>query len=125
MSASAKGNYYKLRSKRWLEAKGYAVAFMERMLWIPPHRPGDRMIPVKRDQFASDLLAMTGDELIFVQVKFGATRRGAGNIAAARREFAKHTFFQGSQQWLVIWEPRAREPEIVDCTPELQAVVNG
>lgn len=118
MSASAKGNYYKLRTKKWLEAKGYAVAFMERLMWLPPKQPGDRMIPVKRDQFGSDLLAMNAEEVIFVQVKFGATRPGAGNIAAARKEFLKYRFPPFTQRWIVLWEPRAREPDIVDCTDD-------
>lgn len=115
-SASSRGNYYKLRTKRWLEAKGYAVAFMERMLWIPAKRPGDRMIPVKHDQFGSDLLAMCDRELVFVQVKFGSTRRGAGHLAAGRREFLRYPFPADTRQWIVVWALRAREPEIVDCS---------
>lgn len=110
-SASSKGTYYKLRTKKWLEAKGYAVAFMERMMWIPAKKPGDRMIPIKRDQFGSDLMAMNLEEIIFVQVKFGAS-----TVAAARHEFAKHVFPPLAQRWVVIWTARAREPEIVDCS---------
>jgi hypothetical protein len=114
-SNSAKGNYYKLRTKKWLEAKGYSVAFMERMMWIPPRNPGDTMIPIKKDQFGSDLLAVNQDEIIFVQVKFNR-----GGISVGRREFARYVFPSFAQRWIVIWEPRAREPEIEDCSGETQ-----
>lgn len=116
MTASSRGNYYKLRTKRWLEAKGYTVAFMERVGWIPPKRPGDRMIPVKRDQFGSDLLAMNHEEIVFIQVKFGASRIAAGHLADARREFAKYVFPPGTQRWIVTWQLREREPKIEDCS---------
>jgi hypothetical protein len=115
MSASQKGNYYKLRTKKWLEAKGYSVAFLERMLWIPPKVKGDRMIPVKRDQFGADLLAVNHDEIIFVQVKLNRK-----NIAAGRHEFARYTFPPSTQRWIVIWEPKAHEPDIEDCSEDMQ-----
>jgi hypothetical protein len=108
MSAVSRGNYYKLRTKRWLEQKGYQVAFLERVLWI-------RKVPVKHDQFASDLLAMNEDSLIFVQVKLNRA-----NVARAREEFRRHVFAPGAQRWIVVWEPRAREPDILDCTEDGQ-----
>lgn len=111
-SASAKGNYYKLRTKKWLEAKGYAVAFMERIMWIPPKEPGGRLIPIKRDQFGADLLAVSKTELIFVQVKLKGPTNTSGLRASAIAEFAKHIIPAFAQQWVVIWEPKAREPEI-------------
>lgn len=106
-SASAKGNYYKLRTKKWLEAKGYRVAFLERLMWLPPKHPGGRMVPIKRDQFGADLLAVNDGEVIFVQVKLNGK-----NVAAGRHEFAKHVVPVFTQQWIVVWEPRAREPEV-------------
>lgn len=114
-SASAKGNYFKLRTKRFFEAKGYQVVFMERLLWIPPKQPGGRMIPVKKDQMGSDLLLVNHEEIIFAQVKLNAA-----NVAAARKEFAKYVFPVFAQRWIVIWTPKAREPEIVDCSDERQ-----
>lgn len=106
--SAAKGQYYKLRTKRFLEAAGYQVAFLERMLWI--QTPKGR-VPVKRDQFASDLLAVNRDEVVFVQVKGGVT--GRSNLAAARTAFGTYAFPSGTKQWVVLWPPRARQPEIV------------
>lgn len=107
-SAVAKGQYWKSRTKKFLEASGYQVAFLERVLWLQTARG---RIPVKRDQFASDLLAVNTAEVIFVQVKGGASRRS--QLAAARQEFARFAFPAGTQQWIVCWAPRARQPEIV------------
>jgi len=121
MSAVSKGNYYKLKTKKWLEAKGYQVAFMERMMWVFG-RKGDmrRLIPVKKDQFGSDLLAMKGmvigkdgwaedhGELIFVQVKLNRK-----NVAEAHKAFGKFEFPEFVEKWIVVWEPRAREPEVI------------
>lgn len=108
ISAVAKGQYWKGRTKRFLEERGYQVAFLERVLWLQTARG---RIPVKRDQFASDLLAVNTDEVIFIQVKGGATRRS--QLAAARKAFAQFAFPAGTQQWIVCWAPRARLPEVV------------
>ena len=106
-SAAAKGSYWKARTVKWLEARGYQVAYLERMffVWTPKGQ-----IATKRDQFASDLLAMNGDEIVFVQVKGGESRRDG--LAAARRKFAAFAFPRGTKQWLVLWAPKARQPEI-------------
>jgi hypothetical protein len=108
MSAASKGAYWKLRTKRWLEARGYQVAFMERVHWI---QTDTGRVPVKKDQLGSDLLAVSRDRIVFVQVKGGKT--GRSNLAAGRTTFAQFVFPAGTQQWVVMWKPRAREPEIV------------
>lgn len=109
-SAAAKGSYYKLRTKRWLEAQGYVVAYLERLLWIPNKKDLSRMIPVKQDQLGSDLLAMNVEELIFVQVKLGTS-----GVAKAVKTFATFPFPPTVQRWVVCWTPRAREPHVIDC----------
>lgn len=111
-SNAKKGSYYKLRTKKWLEGKGYEVAFLERMMWIftKDKTTGEKkMIPIKRDQFGSDLLAVNSEQIIFVQVKLNKK-----NVADARAEFAKHVFPSCAQKWIVVWEVRAREPEIIE-----------
>jgi len=107
-SAAQKGQYWKSRTKKFLEAAGYQVAFLERMLWI--EGPSGR-IPVKRDQLASDLLAVNREEILFVQVKGGISRRS--QLAAARNEFGRYAFPAGTKQWIVCWAPRARRPEVI------------
>jgi hypothetical protein len=81
---------------------------MERMfmLWIK-----GRMIPQKKDQFASDLLAVSEDEIIFVQVKMGKN-----HVSEARKAFDQFVFPCFAQKWIVAWEPRVREPIIIKVT---------
>lgn len=105
-----KGQHYKLRSKKWLESQGYSVAFLERMMWIP--RQG-KLIPIKRDQFGSDLLAMSATSVVFVQVKLGRS-----NISKAKKEFEKYKFPVFAQRQIHVWNLRGKEPEIInvnDC----------
>lgn len=107
-SASQKGSYYKMRSKKWLEAQGYSVGYLERMQRI--FKPGStELIFVKRDQFASDILAVNKDEVIFVQVKLGNK-----NTADAIRKFKEFPCPPPAKQWVMTWEVGARQPEIVD-----------
>lgn len=107
-SNAAKGQYYKAKTKRWLEAHGFAVAFMERMMFI--HTAHGR-VPVKRDQFGSDLLAMSRQAIVFVQVKGG--KYGSKQINAGLKAFDAFEFPPMSQQCVIAWKPRARQPEIV------------
>ncbi len=107
-SAAATGAYYKRRTKKWFEDRGYAVAYMERIQWIPG-KGRARMIPIKRDQFGADLLVMNLDTMALVQVKF---QRTGGGTAAARRAFDKFPIPRFVQTWIVVWAPRQREPEI-------------
>ena len=104
-SNAQKGSYFKTKTKKWLEAQGYQVGFLERMFMLFIK---GRMIPIKRDQFGSDLLAVSEDDIIFVQVKMGKD-----NVASARKEFDKFVFPCFSQRWIVAWEPRVREPIVI------------
>ena len=114
-SAVAKGQAWKLKTKKWLEGQGYVVALLERMLsvWTP-----QGMIHTKRDQLGSDLIAVNCEKIIFIQCKGGDTWRSAR--AAARTEFARYPLGPSCEQWLVGWEPRAREPviEVVAVGPQ-------
>ncbi|CAB4187287.1 hypothetical protein UFOVP1601_17 [uncultured Caudovirales phage] len=102
--AAAKG-----RTKKYLQAQGYQVADLEVVRYI--FGKGGRM-PVKRDQFGSDLLAVNEREVVFVQVKSGKSAAG-GSFPDARREFAKHVFPHFATLLIVAWPPRARQPRLV------------
>lgn len=103
--AAAKG-----RTKKYLQAQGYQVADLEVVRYI--FGKGGRM-PVKRDQFGSDLLAVNELEVVFVQVKSGVTAKG-GTFPEARREFAKFVFPAGAVRRIIAWPPRARQPRVID-----------
>ena len=110
-SNAATGAYYKGRAKKWLIAQGYQVASLEEIYWI--YQPGRPPLPRKRDQFGSDLHAISATESIYVQVKGGRTAKSS--VSAARREFRKFTFPPFTKQWIMVWLYRAREPEIIEC----------
>ena len=109
--AKSVGNYYKLRTKKWLESEGYQVGTLEKMFRIYDEKKKMALF-VKRDQFASDLLAVSDKEVIFVQVKFNTAR---GKTAEAIREFNKFSFPKFVSKWIVIWQKGASEPEIVEA----------
>lgn len=69
---------------------------------------------VKSDQFGADLLAMNADELIFIQVKGGKNCRNG--MASARQLFDDFNFPNGTKRWLMMWQPRAHHPQIVEAT---------
>src|SRR6266550_7500689 len=103
-SAVAKGQHYKQRTKKWLEAQGYVVATLERMQSIPS--PSGGFVFVKRDQFGADLEAKSRYRTIYAQVKGGESARS--QLAAARAEFAKYPLTSSDEQWIVLWRPQAR-----------------
>jgi hypothetical protein len=109
-SNASRGAAAKGRTKAWLLERGYQVADLEVVRWM--FGPGGR-VPVKRDQFGSDLLAMSATEIVFVQVKSGATAAG-GTFPEARRAFAAVQFPIGVRRLIIAWPPRARAPRIIE-----------
>lgn len=110
-SNASRGAAAKSKTKKWLEARGYQVAYLEvvRFIWRPVGPP----LPVKRDQFGSDLLAMNAEQIIFVQVKSGQSAEG-GTFPQARREFAKHIYPSHVRRVIVAWPFRARQPRVME-----------
>lgn len=109
-SNASRGARWKARSKRYLQQQGYEVGDMEilRVVYTP-----NGMVPTKRDQWASDLIAQRADEdaVLFVQVKGGAKV----NTAEAKRKFGEHVFARCTRRVIHIWRPMARTPEIIVC----------
>lgn len=103
---SARGARAKAKTKKWLEAQGYIVGDLEIVKWV--YRPGGKRLPVKKDQFASDLIGVRADHIAWVQVKGGKTAKAA--IPAALRAFSAFHWPPGSVQMVVAWPLRAREP---------------
>ena len=99
-----KGDYYRYRTKKWFENKGYQTEYLERRQRIFTK---GKVIFIKRDLFASDGLSINGDRIIFWQCKLNKS-----HIADAVKEFSKYNFPKSVERWIVIWEPRKREPEI-------------
>ena len=100
-----KGNYYKLKTRDWFKKKGYAVEIIEKM-----HRiyTGGKVIFIKRDVFGADIMACNDTETILANSVFGRA-----NVAARIKEFKKYPN-GGLKRWIVVWETRAQEPEIIE-----------
>lgn len=116
VSAVAKGAYYKSRTRKWLTALGWQQADLEVVRWIYTPK-GDR-IPQKFDQFGSDLLGMTCDRIVFIQVKGGKSCRGG--IADARRGLLADDFPSFAERWIVLWPFRARHPNVIAYNPQTE-----
>jgi len=100
----AKGNYYRLKTKHFYEAEGYEVANAEVRKPMPIK---GRLVWIATDIFASDLIAMNGKEIIFIQVK---TNRG--DVSKAVKDFANHKFPESVRKVVCCWPKRASAPDI-------------
>jgi len=99
------GNYYVAKTIKFLEEDGYHVARLEtnHMVFV-----GGRQIWVKKDIFGSDLMAISCEKLIFVQVK--SSTDGKFDINKVKKEWSKweKCWPPFSERWLFLWEPRKR-----------------
>jgi len=108
-SSFSKGNYWRLKTKKWFLDKGYSCEYLEKTQRL--YTKG-RIVFIKKDIFAADGLAMDGDRVIFWQSKLGKK-----NIAQAIKEFEKHPYPPHNnnvvERWIIVWTPRRKEPEII------------
>lgn len=128
MNKSAKGNYYKRRTKDWYEKQGYVVEGIEKSYKIYDKK-NDKIIFVKRDLWGGDLVACkkcskkttifsdyhtninaTQDEMIWIQVKSNKV-----DINKGLKELEKSPLPSFVKKIVVYWPERAREPEIYEC----------
>ena len=110
MSSTAKGNYYRKKTINFLEKQGYEVEILEKNQRLMKN---GRVLFIRRDIWGSDLIAKNEDEIIFIQCK---TNRG--DIAKGIKELNRTHWPSFVKRWVVIWTPRAREPEVIDADME-------
>lgn len=110
MSRVSKGNYYRLRTKKWFEKKGFWVETIEKTQRIFVK---GMVIFKKSDLAGADLLAMDGAQIIFANSVFGKK-----NVASHLKEFAKYPYPAFVERWVVVWEKGWREPEIIEFKGE-------
>lgn len=114
-SNTARGNRYKVKTRKWFEAQGYFVEYLEHVQSIfTPRGPIYR----KTDCLGSDGLAMNGKEIIFWNSK-ATENQLEGRVNEMTRdglaEFAKFPFPPFVKRKLIIWKLRAKEPIVVDA----------
>jgi len=103
-----KGNYYKIKTKKWFEKQGYFCDYLEKLQRIYDKKR-DKVIFIKKDIAGADGFAMNGEEIIFWNAKFNKD-----NIAKGIREFIRYPYPKFVQRWIIVWERGKREPEIVE-----------
>ena len=101
-----KGNYYRLRTRKFLEKEGYKVYVLENRQRIFTPKG---IIFVARDIAGADLMGMNGKEIIFIQVKSNKVDSTKGI-----KELSAHPYPKNIKKWVVYWQPRSREPEITE-----------
>jgi len=110
-----KGNYYKRKTKKWLEEKGYQVEYAE--IYQRIFKAG-KVILIKRDLFGADVIAVSGEELVFAN-----SILGRNNIASHIKGFLSYPFPNSPKlkRWIVVWQERVKEPEIIDIADVQEA----
>lgn len=113
MSTTSKGNYYKLKTKKYLESLGYETQLVEFMTTRPIGV--GKFIYIKKDVFSSDGISMNGKEIIFWNSKH-CTTGDKNNIETQFREafkkYARHNFPSNVKVAVYMWYPRVKNPEI-------------
>lgn len=116
MSKVSKGNYYRRRTKEWLESLGFWVENLERQQRI--YRPGNQVMFIKRDIWGADLIARNEERVIFIQVKSNKS-----HITQGIKEISKGPWPSHVERWVVYWPSRRRltdGPDIVEIGEEVQ-----
>ena len=71
-----------------------------------------KRIPVKKDLFCSDIIALRKDMMLLVQVKVNRY-----NISSAKMLFSSLVVPKNVEKWIVVWIPRKKEPEVIKISP--------
>ena len=111
-SNASKGTYYRNRTKEFFEKAGYHVVLLEKLQRIYVR---GRVVFKKQDVWGSDGMMSDGKELIFWNSKFGRD-----HIAEGIKEFNDYPWPSSIKLWIVVWEYRAREPDIISVPRSTQ-----
>ena len=106
MSNVSKGNYYLNKFKKFLEADGWRVEKLEKNYRIFTK---GKIIFVKKDLWGADLIAVKGEEEMWVQWK-----TNKGDIAKGLKELANYPMPSRVKQCVATWAAKAKEPEIIE-----------
>ena len=102
-SNNSRGNYYKQKTKEYYESLGYVVALTE---FVATQVINGQYLRRKFDVFASDLIAMKKDEIIFCNSKSSITGSRTAAIKDATTKFAKYPFPPQVKLTVAYWEPK-------------------
>jgi hypothetical protein len=110
MSNTSRGNYFKSKTKKYFQAKGYTCEYIETYAtyWNPATRSRGF---IKRDNFASDGIAMNNQEIIFWNSVLNRK-----NISEHVKRYLEFTWpaSPAIRRMVIVWEPRKKEPELIE-----------
>ena len=110
----AKGNYYRLRTKKWLESLGFLVENLERsqrIQTVDKQTGKEHVLFIKRDIWGADLIARDRDHILFVQVK-----TNKAHISQGMKELNRGPWPTFVARWVVYWPPRRLMKQGPDIT---------
>jgi len=113
-STVQRGNYYKRKTKKWFEDKGYTVELTE---FVCGRMIGKgKIIYQKKDVLASDGVAYTDTEFILWNSKHTVTGEIAQMKSSGKKNFMEIKVPPFIKKQVIIWQPRVREPAVFDIT---------
>lgn len=104
-----KGNYYKVKTKKFFEKQGYKVEYLEKLQRIFNPKTKQTFY-IKRDLFASDLLMVNTEVIIFANV----TDKGHRSDRMKKLMAEPFPECKYIKRWIIYWELRAKEPTIIE-----------
>ncbi len=99
-----KGNYYKYKTKKFLENLGFVVEYLETYI---TYRKNNKIIYKHKDILQSDLIAYNAELCLLVQVKLGKK-----NLASARHNFKKIILPPSILKCIFMWQKKCDYPYI-------------
>lgn len=108
--SNKKGNYYKHKTKAWLDEEGYYTEYTE-VITRQFNPKTNSLAYRKRDIFACDGISMNHNQIVFWNSVLGKN-----GISKHYKKFKEIPFppIDGIKVWIIVWEKGARQPEIVD-----------
>ena len=109
-SSTSRGNYYKRKTKKWFEDKGYTVELTE---FVCGRMIGKgKVIYQKIDVLASDGMAYNEDEFILWNSKHTITGDISGVKHKGLKEYREIKVPPFIEKQVIIWQPRIKQPDV-------------
>ena len=111
-SNTSKGNYYKKKTKDFYIGQGYHTEILEisKRVYLGPDKP---LVNVKYDILGADGVSASDTEFILWN---SITNRS--DIGKHIKRFKAIPCPRFIKRYLILWEPRAREPELIEVDTE-------
>jgi hypothetical protein len=108
MSNVSRGSYYYTKSKKFLEAEGYHVEKLEKLI---SYFAKGKMNWSKTDCLFSDLMAFNEEEFMLVQVKGGICELKIKKATENYQSLRTPNFIK---KVIMVWRPRVKVPELIE-----------